>query len=799
MRMAEKTDRESEMRGELERLRRQVGELSSEVARLREVESELGLSREMYVRLVDTSPYAVTIVDLEGKITYASERASEVHGFESPEDMLGLDAFDLIAPEDRSKAARSLREALERGRVDRVEFKFLKKDGTPFKGEVSACVLRGAGGTPYALLGMTGDLTEIKRMEEIVHATQERYRDLVENINDALYVLDPEGRILYVSPAIEAITGHEPSELIGSRIADYLHPEDVPVAREGIEGVLSGRLLPKELRVFAKSGQLKWVRVSSRPVPTPGGLVALQGVLTDITERKAADRRIEFLSSIVESLKDAVVVTDADRRITYVNDAALRLFGYDRGELLGEEFGVLFRTLGRRGGVWNLEEALADRDLADVEMQFKKKDGTLFTDEMRVSVMRNDGGEVICYVSLHRDVTEKKRLRQELLHSQKMEAVGTMAGGIAHDFNNLLTAIIGYSEMAVASCEEESRLRVDIQEINRTAKRAAWLTKRLLSFSRKQEIDLAPVDPSAMIVDLEELLRRLVPGDIEVVSEIDAGLGRVEADASQIEQVIVNLVTNARDAMPDGGRITLAATCVTLDEEACRGVAGAKPGRWVRLTVSDTGRGMDREVQKRIFEPFYTTKEAGRGTGLGLSVAYGIVANHRGWISVRSEPGVGSEFSVYLPAIDAARARGGGSRVREGGSSGGGMSVLLVDDREEVRAVVERGLASGGYLVRACASVAEAEAALSEENARFDVLLSDVVLPDGNGLDLAAAMRARNPGVGVLLMSGHADGKLDRSAIREKGCSFIGKPFEIRDLLQVLHEATSGRKSGSVK
>jgi two-component system cell cycle sensor histidine kinase/response regulator CckA len=352
----------------------------------------------------------------------------------------------------------------------------------------------------------------------------------------------------------------------------------------------------------------------------------------------------------------------------------------------------------------------------------------------------------------------------------------------------MLTAIIGYSELLLASCDDDSPVREDVKEIGSVARRAASLTRQLLSFSRRQIIKVAPIDLGELVVRMEPMLRRLIGEDIELIIEAGPDLAAVKADAGQIEQVVMNLALNARDAMPDGGRLTIETRAGILDEEACRAVSDAKPGQCVCLSVADTGTGIEKDVLRHIFEPFYTTKPTGQGTGLGLSVVYGVVRQHEGRIEVRSDPGQGCVVQICLPAVAGEAEEQIQEKVAALDVRGNGERILLVEDEEGVRSLAARALASKGFVVFEAANAKEAADILDREKGEFDLVFCDVVLPDRSGVEFAEELRSSGRGVPILLTSGYTDRRLQWPVIEKRGYKFLSKPYELVDMVRAVKD-----------
>ena len=388
---------------------------------------------------------------------------------------------------------------------------------------------------------------------------------------------------------------------------------------------------------------------------------------------------------------------------------------------------------------------------------------------------------------------ELRTTQKQLLQAQKMEAVGTLAGGVAHDFNNLLTAIQGYTEMVMMGLDKDDPAYHDLREVQRAAVRATNLTRQLLLFSRRQPMEMIPLGLNETIEDMMKMLERVIGEDISITTELEDGLWTIEADPGNIEQVIMNLVVNARDAMPEGGRIRIKTENLYLDDQWCKLISFARPGNFVCLTIEDTGTGMDDEVLEHLFEPFFTTKPAGKGTGLGLSVVYGIVTQHQGWINVYSKVGQGSTFKVYLPAVSLKPETAVERQISLEAFRGQGERILLVEDEATIRKLSTRALRESGYTPFPAANVAEALVIFERENGDFALVFSDVVLPDGSGLNLVDHLLACQPDLRVLLSSGYTDPKSQWQAIRERGFPFLRKPYALSELLRSVSETMHSR------
>ena len=513
----------------------------------------------------------------------------------------------------------------------------------------------------------------------------------------------------------------------------------------------------------------------------------------------ALARLQEAWRAISESVRDGILVADIEtKRFVVANQTICEMLGYTHDELLT----LGLRDIHPRERLGQVEDLFARQIRREisliVEVPVLRKDGSVFAADINATTVSLDGRP--CLAGVFRDVTERaraeaerERLEAQLRMSQRLEAVGRLAGGVAHDFNNLLSVIINCAAFATQAMREEDPVRADLVEIQRAGERAAALTRQLLAFSRKQMLEPEVLSLNQVVTDIERMLRRLLGEDIDVQVRLADDLGSAVADPGQLEQVIVNLAVNARDAMPQGGRLTIETTNVDLDQEFASHHVSVTPGPFVMLAVTDTGHGMDAETKAHLFEPFFTTKEKGRGTGLGLSTVYGIVKQSGGNIWVYSEPGRGTTLKVYLPRVNApvADRRSHLAPVMATGSE----TVLLVEDEDAVRRIAERVLRGAGYQVLSAASGSSAIRLYEERGGAVDLLLTDVVMPQMSGPNLAAHLAQTNPSLKVLYMSGYADAAIIHRGVLDPGTRFIGKPFSSAELTrkvrQVLDEARS--------
>jgi PAS domain S-box-containing protein len=627
---------------------------------------------------------------------------------------------------------------------------------------------------------------------------------------DLLCVAGTDGYLKRVNPAWERTLGWSQAELTDRPYLDLVHPED----RE--RTAHEARRLERELETVAfenryrcKDGTYKWLLWKSQAVPERGLIYA---VARDITDRKDAEqvlaqtvngevrlRKAAEASAaeaarryrdVFESAPLGICQTTEDGDILTANSTLARMLGYSsEQELRARRMSEMYVRGEDRE---RLVSALKETGTASgMEFQWRRRDGSPLWVLVDATAVHESTGEIRYYQAFVRDITREKLLEEQFLQAQKMEAVGRLAGGVAHDFNNLLTVIIGTADLMLEALEPESPLREDLAQIRDASQRAAGLTRQLLTVSRRQVVEPVLLDVNAVVADLAAMLRRLIGEDVQLRTVASPVLGLIKADRGQVEQVLMNLVINARDAMPKGGTITIATDMAVLDREYAERHMGVPPGRYVVLSVSDTGHGMDAETQRHMFEPFFTTKEKGKGTGLGLSTVYGIVKQSNGHIWAYSEPDVGTTFKIYFPvAEETAESRP--SAVRRGPATGGRETILVVEDDAGIRQIVRRALAGAGYTVLEAQSAAQARDVAGTYPGAIHLVLTDVVLPDAYGVEIGNLVRAKRSDCKLLYMSGYTDDTMAYHGVLESGSPFLEKPFSGEALVRKVREVLGG-------
>lgn len=793
-----------------------------------------------YTSLFEGLPHATIVVDEDGIVVEANAASLSLSGHDRRE-VAGIDCRELLPD---GCVATFLRETADGRAVEDIETTLRARDGSSLACLVSARPRSGASGRAAGFRAAIRVTPDERAATASLRESEETYRSVFEESQDVVYITSCDGGLIDISPSASELFGYPRTELLDMDVRGlYAYPEDRRRFQREIGRSGAVRAFPVRLR-NRDGGVRHCLLTSTVRRDADGEIIGYHGIMRDVTDQHRSDRARERERAAFRVIAEASVraegVADLCSRIlegllhTYRFDfGTVRLYDDDSGMLdvvasaglapevsghvvaqdvsdpttiaalvartgigmfapdtrehqLSATHGERLRLLDARALVANpivgqRGEFVGVVQLAAHEpMELGPEDETVF---LTVAEM------FAAVIGRARAVEEKDEIHAQLLQAQKMEAVGTLASGVAHDFNNILTAIQGFADLALMSVDNDQSLGEDLEKIRSSAERGAKLVRQLLTFSRRQPVEFGPVDLNTATQGLTRMLAPLIGEDISMSVVLERDVWSVTADEAGMQQVVMNLAVNARDAMSDGGTLTLHTENVTFTEDDCRGVPGARAGDFVRLSVSDTGTGMDEDTVARVFEPFFSTKGPAKGTGLGLSVVYGIVQQHHGWICVDSRPGTGTTFNVYLPAVpESSESREPGVTSSDERAGGGGERILVVEDERTVRDLAVRALRQSGYEVLEASTVSDALAVIEKEHGGIDLVFSDVVLPDRSGVQLARTLSSSRPGIPVLLSSGHTDDRSQYAAIQEGAIPFLPKPYTLLQLLSVVRK-----------
>ncbi len=634
------------------------------------------------------------------------------------------------------------------------------------------------------------DISDIRRAEESLRESERQLRAILDNIPDLAWLKDRDNQIITVNTVFSQSCGLSLGELIGKTDLDIWPPELGKLYfADDQEVVETGNRKRVEEQIQRADGNRIWVETIKAPVlDEHGQVVGTVGTARDITERRNAEQELRKLSTAVEQSPAAIFIMDPEGTIEYANPKFCETTGYSLDEVVGHTPELLRTDYVEPGQFERMWQAITTGQEWRGEMRNRKKSGDHFWTSVAISPITDDNGKITHLLSIAEDTTEKRRMDEQLRHAQKLEAVGTLAGGVAHDFNNLLLPIIGFSELLMQELGPDSPSKEKVNTINKAGQRAKQLTRQLLAFSRKQVLEIEVLDLNEVINGFQKILRRTVREDIafEILPGDEAC--PVRADATQLEQVLMNLVVNAQHAMPEGGRLVIETANLEIDEVFARSHADIKPGSYVMLAVTDTGVGMDKEVLSHIFEPFFTTRAKGEGTGLGLATVYGIIKQHNGAVWVYSEVGIGTTFKIYLPRMESVRKSARQAIEAPPLGATNGEVVMIAEDDDLVRNAAGVILRNHGYTVYEADSPDRCFTLLKQHPERLDLLLSDVIMPRLNGAELFRHLRNDFPELRVVFMSGYTDKVIDRYGVLDPGKRFIQKPFTMSNLLKAVRE-----------
>ena len=731
----------------------------------------------------------VFVFEPEGRILFANPAAQNQLGY-TPAELAGMTALDLHPPEQRQEAAKLLADLIA-GKIMICPIPLQARDGTRILVETK--VLHGQWRGKKVLFGISHDITRHKLAEENQRQLAE-VNQMLQTVMDTIPV-----RIFWKNKDLvylgcnrlfaEDAGRKSPEDILGETDYNLGWREQAELYRKDDREVIrSGNSkLGYEEQQTAPDGKQLWLRTSKIPLRDINNrIVGILGTYEDITERKQAEAELNRLMTAIEQTPESVVITDTEGRILYVNPVFERVTGYSRAEVIGQNPRLLKSNRQDSAFYRELWAKISAGEVWRGRFINKKKDGALFTEDAVIAPVRDEKGAVTNYIAIKRDISHELELEVQYRQTQKIDSIGLLAGGVAHDFNNILAVICGHTDLALAQLSPDAPLRSNLECIQESAERAANLTRQLLAFARRQVIEPRRINLNELIVNLNKMLHRLIGEDIKLVTQTAPDLGQIKADPGQIEQVLLNLVVNARDAMPDGGTLTIRTDNVTLDEDYARRHL-VTPGDYVMVSVSDTGVGMTDEVKQHIFEPFFTTKEQGKGTGLGLATCFGIIQQSNGHIHSESQVDKGTQFKIYLPRVQGVE-ESISSREVPVSLPQGTETILLAEDEPSLRQLMARVLRTQGYTVLEAADGHEALALAQANGAKIQLLLTDVIMPGLSGKTLAEWLGQVNPAVRVLFISGYINNNAVRDAMSKPGTFFLQKPFNPLNLAEKVRE-----------
>jgi len=735
-----------------------------------------------FVDIMESTNDLVSSCDAHGLITYLNRAGRRLLGIGDDEDLAAVPAKQFHPPTSAELIGRIARPTAEREGNWSGETELLARDGRRIPVLQTIIAHKTDSGKTEYFSTTCRDITERKRVEEELRQSTQQLEAVFRAFPDLFFLLDPLGTILDYRGGQSTDLVVPPVQFMRRRMQDFLPAEVTRRFNEALERIKgSGQMTAFEYSLTLPRGEQFF---EARLVPLGAAHVVV--LARNITERKQAEQSQARLATAVEQSAEAIVVTDAQAAIEYVNPAFERVTGYSRAESVGQNPRLLKSGRHGPGFYHDMWSRLAAGKTWSGQLTNRRKDGSLYDAESTITPVRDQDGKVINFVAVSRDVTYQRNIEEQLRQSQKMQAIGTLAGGIAHDFNNILTVIGGYCDLLAANTAEDDLNRKDLEEIQKSTDRAAALTRQLLAFSRKQLLNPKVLNLNEVIIGMSEMMQRLIGENIELRPVLAKSISSVKADAGQLEQVIMNLIVNARDAMPFGGKLVIETMMVQLEGLQGTPPGDLAPGAYVGITISDNGVGMSDEVRSHLFEPFFTTKGLGKGTGLGLATTYGIIKQSGGHITVASELGHGTVFKIYLPAISEHAEQK--SAATASPPQPGQETILLVEDEDALRKLSTRILQNCGYTVLAAGNGREGVELGLQNRERIELIVTDVIMPLMGGKDMVKELKPILPRARILFMSGYTDDALSEHGVLEPGIYFLAKPFTSARLANKVRE-----------
>lgn len=739
-------------------------------------------SEEKFFLAFNSSPDAININRLEdGLYVDINDGFTKLTGF-TEKDIQGKTSSDLNIWHDSADRQRLVQSLKENGYCENLEAQFRRKDGSITTALMSARVIS-LNNVPH-ILSITRDISKLRKIEREILEQKILFETMFNAIDDGVVVTDTKRKILLANMGMEKTFGYLPEEVIG-KTTEFLYADREKYERAG-KSIYNEGSAQKDRTYLTEYqrksgagflGETFGTKLLDKNKKWIGNLA----IMRDISQRQKVEAERDRLIAAVEQTHDAIVITDREANIQYVNPAFEAVTGYTFGEVLNQNPRILKSGEKDQQFYQDMWQTLNSGKTFTGRMVNRRKDGSFFSEEATISPIFDREGQIVNFVAVKRDITEQISLESQLQQAQKMEAVGRLTGGVAHDFNNILGVIIGYTEMALEDVEPGQKLHDDLNKILEAAGRSADIVRQLLAFSRKQTISPKVIDLNTAVLGMLKILHRLIGEDIDLSWIPAPDVLMIKMDPTQIDQILANLCVNAKDAIDGAGKITIETTIVTFDEEYCAGHIGFHPGRFVQLSISDNGCGIEKQAQSHIFEPFFSTKELGRGTGLGLSTVYGIVKQNNGFINVYSELGSGTTIKIYLPSCEEGHLESSTKSTTKSRKSQG-ETVLLVEDEPVLLAMAQQMLERLGYNVLIADRPSAALKIAKDYPETIDLILTDVVMPEMTGKEMIRLIQPLYPGLHVLFMSGYTANVIAHNGILDEGIQFIQKPYSIEQL-----------------
>ncbi|RPI02545.1 MAG: hybrid sensor histidine kinase/response regulator [Ignavibacteriae bacterium] len=766
-------------------------------------QAEEALAKERYHMnmLLDNVPDHIYFKDMESRFIRMNKSQAERFGLKDPADAVGKTDFDFFAEGHARPAFNDEQQIMKTGEpLVGVEEKEIWPNGDVTWVTTTKMPLRDKDGEIIGTFGISKDITSRKKTEEELRRSEEQYRSIFENVQDVYYEVKIDGTILEISPSVEIISHgqYRRLDLIGKSMYDLYTERDI---RDRLLHMLNehGSVADFEITLWNRDGSPVLCSVSAKICyDTEGRPQKIIGSMRDITQRKRAEEALretrDYLENLLTFTNAPIIVWDPGFKITRFNLAIEKLTGYTVYEVIGKHMEMLLPDESRQSSL-SLIQSTADGDhLITVELPILCKNGSVRTVQWSsANIYSADGRTLISTIGQGQDITEQKKLQQELLQSQKMQSIGTLAGGIAHDFNNILGIILGYTSLIERGTLSPDKLHETLGIINNAVGRGAALVGQILTFARKTDVVFKAINVAELIHELLSMLRQTFPKVVSFIEVIDQNIQLINADRTQLHQVLLNLCVNSRDAMPNGGTVTIKAEKLSKEKVHER-FPVADQDAYICISVTDTGEGMNEATRRQIFDPFFTTKEQGKGTGLGLAVVYGVVQSHRGFIDVESQVGIGTTFRLYFPVLQASELSDKESLLPESFTTGGSETVLLIEDETALLEIVQLLLDSNGYKVYAAHDGKEAVDVFEHHAQEIDLVLTDMGLPEMTGLDVYKKLAVLRPDIAVIVASGFFEPtvKSELEKIGAKG--FIQKPYSPDEVLRKVREVLDAKK-----